>query len=980
MLKPSVIKNDVELVSYKVLLILILTGTLWSPGFVYAQPADSLDAYIKIQIEEVHERYGYSDPDSLSYYYAHLKETARDANRWHMVIQVLTAEAQSYSYFSRIDKMYKLIDEAEVLVDQHDEELSELDEGYQARSDLYFTKGVYHYTLGDYQVASKAFQATLQLHDKYQSLEPDYLYSVHSYLGACFLKILLIDKAIIHYNKGMAVLDDMDDAYKEYYLATNNMYLGDCKLALSKYREEPRQLTEGIAYYHKALAIIGEDKDNPSYRNTMLSAYRRIAEMHAESQAIDSAIYYIKLSLQYHKESDPKYITTYRAYGDIVSATKDYHRAYKLYNQALYYASRQKDVSKYDRSLPLFRQAKLYQEQAMYDSAYRHIEQGLSILSQKDDGYIDYRGILEGLELKLEVLARQVGEHNYESYLEEGLKEVRRGMEVINTVDRGITYSEYKQYFKAHVQGFLSAAVELVYIAIQKDYNKREQLELLYHLLESNKNSMLREAIQSTMAMDFAGVPEQVVSQEAYLKGRIGYLKKKIHDSPEHDQVMIWHDQLFGFTQSLDSLLRSIENKYPKYYDIKYSQSSHTTNELQSTLDHDELLIEYFWADDAIYMLGMTSDMVVANKAVDFENLADKLTSLIDFTRKNPQGSPEKLDLKSFSASSHMAYQQLVKPMIDQAGASIQSLIIVPDGMLAYIPFDILNTAKANEGDEYKDLNYLVRSMGVRHMFSSSQLLDVHKTGKSNYNYIGFAPSYSNATASARATGTSIPTDLKYNREEVDNASKYFQSTVFLGEEATERNFLDHAGQGNILHLATHAFASDEDPSYSGLIFASGSDNSGKDGLLYLYEIYNASLNADLVVLSGCETGTGKYYQGEGIISLGRAFRYAGCSNIVMSQWQVNDRATATIMDRFFHNLDLGEQKDDALREAKLQFLNDPKNKFLAHPYYWSAFVLSGDASPVSATTTLSTWIILGMILLIGMAIFFMIWRRRKSV
>ena len=106
---------------------------------------------------------------------------------------------------------------------------------------------------------------------------------------------------------------------------------------------------------------------------------------------------------------------------------------------------------------------------------------------------------------------------------------------------------------------------------------------------------------------------------------------------------------------------------------------------------------------------------------------------------------------------------------------------------------------------------------------------------------------------------------------------------------------------------------------------------------------------ADLAVLSACETGGGRYTRGEGIVSLGKAFRYAGCENIVMSLWKVNDRTTADIMKLFFQNLGAGMGKDEALRQAKLSFLNDAENRYFAHPNYWSAFILSGDALPLVA-------------------------------
>ena len=180
-----------------------------------------------------------------------------------------------------------------------------------------------------------------------------------------------------------------------------------------------------------------------------------------------------------------------------------------------------------------------------------------------------------------------------------------------------------------------------------------------------------------------------------------------------------------------------------------------------------------------------------------------------------------------------------------------------------------------------------------------------------------------------------------------------------------------------------HGFVNNDDPSFSAMIFTS--DDSLKslgydhDGLLYLHELYNLPLVADLAVLSACETGGGKYTRGEGIVSLGKAFRYAGCENIVMSLWKVNDRTTAGLMKIFFRNLSDGMNKDEALRQAKLSFLNDSKNRHFAHPYYWSGFILSGDALPLYSGEACPYMFILQSCTVCVLLITLILWRIMKG-
>jgi CHAT domain-containing protein len=149
-------------------------------------------------------------------------------------------------------------------------------------------------------------------------------------------------------------------------------------------------------------------------------------------------------------------------------------------------------------------------------------------------------------------------------------------------------------------------------------------------------------------------------------------------------------------------------------------------------------------------------------------------------------------------------------------------------------------------------------------------------------------------------------------------------------------------GEYRILHFATHGLLNSERPELSGLVF-SLLDREGKpqDGFLRLHEIYNLQLNADLVVLSACETGLGKEIKGEGLIGLTRGFMYSGAPRVVASLWNVDDLATAELMKLFYQRmLKDGQPAGAALRAAQLEMSGQ---KRWASPYYWAGFVLLGD-------------------------------------
>ena len=169
-----------------------------------------------------------------------------------------------------------------------------------------------------------------------------------------------------------------------------------------------------------------------------------------------------------------------------------------------------------------------------------------------------------------------------------------------------------------------------------------------------------------------------------------------------------------------------------------------------------------------------------------------------------------------------------------------------------------------------------------------------------------------------------------------------------MDSSATKFNFLLNASQYSIIHLATHASINNDDPLLSYIAFYPLPENNSPDFLLYASEIYNMNLgSAELVILSACESGKGKLIKGEGLISLSRAFAYAGCSNIITSLWKAEDQATSFIAQRLHYYLAKKLRKEKALQLAKLDLLNsntiDPRLKSPAH---WSHLIYIGQYVP----------------------------------
>jgi LPXTG-motif cell wall-anchored protein len=217
--------------------------------------------------------------------------------------------------------------------------------------------------------------------------------------------------------------------------------------------------------------------------------------------------------------------------------------------------------------------------------------------------------------------------------------------------------------------------------------------------------------------------------------------------------------------------------------------------------------------------------------------------------------------------------------------------------------------------------------------------------------------------------------------EEIKSLSVNFRGQFLYGESANERIFKEQASKYSVLHLAMHGLLNQDFPMLSSLAFSEDMDRL-EDNFLQAYEIAQLHLNSDLVVLSACETGFGKFRQGEGIMSLARSFMYAGVPSLVVSLWQVNDHSTSVIMKYFYANLTKGMTKAAALRQAKLDYIKTVGDGGAAHPAFWAAFIQLGDSRPLTIklkATGSSYWIYLisGLgVVVIGFGLLF--WFRRK--
>lgn len=297
----------------------------------------------------------------------------------------------------------------------------------------------------------------------------------------------------------------------------------------------------------------------------------------------------------------------------------------------------------------------------------------------------------------------------------------------------------------------------------------------------------------------------------------------------------------------------------------------------------------------------------------------------------------------------------------------IRKLIIIPGGKLHYIPFESLLTNSAVDNG-FSDLPYLLRDYQISYHYHSS-LIKRNKTVSGftqPVDFVGFAPVFTDGEdiqassiikssifeylkglldyRSVTVDGKSF-VGLPYSAIEIRKIHQLFvdqklKTTIFLNNESTEAQFVSIARQANIIHIATHGLINANNPSLSGLLFYDVTDTTSiDDGIFRSDEAFNLNLNADLLVMSSCESGIGKLKKGEGMIALTRGFLYAGARNIIHSLWKVNDKHTSELMVELYNNILNGQDYGEALHNAKLKLIAGERTAF---PASWSSFVLIG--------------------------------------
>jgi CHAT domain-containing protein/Tfp pilus assembly protein PilF len=786
-------------------------------------------------------------------------------------------------------------------------------------------------------------------------------------------------------------------------------------------------------YYQRALELFLKDSVNNIDRLGMV--YNNLGILMKEQGEPNRAIHYYQRSIQFKKITNTHSLShTYGNLANLYSSKKDYKKAEEYFNRSFLYADRSKPNNK-SQALDYMNYGVLKIMQGNYDIAENYLHQALNILHSKlgkthtstarcyeNLGYLEDRlgntekalhyyqkglislskafndsslyanptmgqvmsktNLLDILKRKASALARL--EKGGTRAMEASLNTYDLAMEVIKKLRTGYQSQESKLSLTANQRGTYLEALRTAGKLYQNTGDQR-YLKKAFRYAEAGKAAVLHEAIRTNQALKLGNIPDSLREKENRLKKRIWTYEELIFEErkktdPDQKKLGYWNEQIFLSQKEYGSLVDRFEKEYPRYYSLKYNQEVTTLGEVQKKLQGQEMLVEYVMGTDSIFVFVIGQQQARYQGLAADPSLTSQIIELRKFLSNRNFSHHRKKDFERYQNLAHRLHELLIGPLNLEAGKKIT---IIPDDVLSYLPFEVLVTRKQDfDRISYGNLAYLIRDHQIGYSYSARVLYNNQRKAKKNEKRLAaFAPTYSNLE---RITEFESPTRQQYReklyplkgiKKESRRIANIIKGDVYADYEATEAKFKETSGHYDILHLAMHTLVNDQNPMYSKMAFTQQKDREEEDGFLNTYEIYSLNLNSRMAVLSSCNTGSGKLEKGEGVISLARGFKYAGCPSIVMTMWPVEDNSSIRLMEYFYESLDQGKSKDEALRQAKMRFLenSDPLH---AHPYFWAGYILIGDKSPLYAPPWIWWAAGTGGILVLAL-VMFLLYRKR---
>lgn len=874
--------------------------------------------------------YIYTHQDSANFYFEKIIQSAFKKEDWETAMAVLEYKNFTAGYHYNLSLLKNNIDRIDSLLNAQPDFRNE-HPIYQ--SDILLEKGNYYFKVKDFNTARFYFDKLLfTIQSKQGAFSQDDRENI--IISNDFLSAMLVEEgkynlALELYKHNLRFIENGNGANVLADKIATERLIGKVYVKQGKYELANRYFKKCVSYY---LAT-----NEKMYKNNLITTAFELVKNHHQLGKADSTQYYLQLAKQNLLAEDPFWPNYYRIEGDVVADTS-FEKALLSYQKALkLFKDKPNRFETSEIVLTLQKIGELYETYDKSEDALSYYQKALQQVSidfssnnfndNPDIESISDRALsLEIFKLKVRLLAKC---EKYDAVL----ATIDSAIDLLDFLRTSFESNLDKHYLFENSHMIFETGLSAAY-QLYSSTNNRDYLDVAFHYSEKSKSIMLLEAIYSSKAQQFSNVPDTLLEKEHQLKAQVTNLEKMLKDNPSKEN----EEQLFQTKNRYYKALNTLEDKYADYFNLKYNPEVISIYQLQQFLNKDEALITYFYGDVHLYSIKISSEITEFNQL----NLDSTFNNKI-ITYSEALHSPDS-DFEDFLSRSNQLHKLLINPSLAQN--PYKKLYIIPDGLLNYIPFESLVTQK-------NPIIYLVENVSISYTNSATLLLQLQSQFK-NIKLLSIAPSFENSN-------TKQLQPLPNNAEEARTLVTYFKGELLEKQQATLANFQKEYKDYGIFHFATHAILDDEFPEYSYLAFT---PTTHTDNFLFISDLYNLKLEANLVSLSACETGIGDLKRGEGFISLSRAFYYSGAKSIVHTLWKINDNSSSAIMVDFYENLSKAMNKDEALRQAQLSFLKKHKEDKLSHPYYWSSFVVSGNVDSLLKENKRWVYVLIGALFL----------------
>jgi len=515
-------------------------------------------------------------------------------------------------------------------------------------------------------------------------------------------------------------------------------------------------------------------------------------------------------------------------------------------------------------------------------------------------------------------------------------KDNRTAIEVLHPVitqiiDRTKNNTDSQEGYWSVEEEYLNAFSLIIELYIETGQSN-EALALLDQLKTINDASLYNSPL-----IKAAKLSEEDLVEENRLNDRLQELRKEYLNA-ETDERFELKKQIDHTVAAREQILASVN--------LNKEETLAPIWSIQRSLSPDELLIHFTEIGTKLYVSYLTEDNI------DIQSL--------DFSTEQQQYFNSIADeLSAGNTNLEHLYELYQFFELNNIPEFINQVTVVPDNFLYRIPLEILPSEKPNSSISFGSSHYLIEKLSFRY-FTSLKEFDNNRrsfTTQTENDFAGFAISDFEDFESI-----DLPS-LPYATIETNSVHNLLTSLpkklIYTGDEATKEVFKYQVANSRLVHVATHSEVSQQDPLFSTIYLKSANpqDTLDSEQALYAYELFDTPLNSEFIMLNSCSSGSGNYIQGSGIVGISRALRYAGAKSLALNLWSVNDKVASEFATDFYTFINQGYSKSEAVRQAKINQLNNSN----ANPHFWGAYMMIGNPSPVSNKTE-SPYLLFGLL------------------